>query len=84
MTVTSGRVVITPGEVKPYKVVLGHSRANDSEHAVATVREGEAFIRSELPAGPAGAFAFGGPRETPFLPGAPLAEAVAEDARPPL
>jgi hypothetical protein len=64
MTVTSGRVVVTPGEVKPYKVVLEHARTNDTEHAVATVREGEAFIRSELPAGPAGAFAFGGGRKT--------------------
>ncbi|MEA2998912.1 MAG: hypothetical protein QOH04_3252 [Sphingomonadales bacterium] len=65
MTVTGGRVVVTPGEAQPYKVVLEHEQTNDTEHPVATVSEGEVYIRSKrlLPAG--AAFDFGGPRESP-------------------
>ena len=64
-TVTGGRVVVTPGEALPYKVVLEHAEANDSEYAFATMREGEAFIRSELPAIPGGLFDFDAARATP-------------------
>jgi hypothetical protein len=63
MTVTGGRVVVTPGEAQPYKVVLEHEQANDTEHPVATVSEGEIYIRSKRPR-PA-AFDFGGSRESP-------------------
>lgn len=63
--VTGGRVVVTPGEVLPYKVVLEHAEANDTEYAFATMREGEAFIRSELPAMPSDLFHFGPARATP-------------------
>ena len=40
------RVVITPGEEQPYKVVLEHGEDGSSEHPVATIREGEALIRA--------------------------------------
>jgi hypothetical protein len=49
MAATSGRVVVTPEQIQPYKVVLEHAHSNDTEHAVASVREGEAIIRSEVP-----------------------------------
>jgi hypothetical protein len=41
-----GRVVLTPGEELPYKVVLEHE-SGTTEHPVATIREGEAFIREK-------------------------------------
>jgi uncharacterized Zn-finger protein len=65
--VTGGRVVVTPGEVQPYKVVLEHAHMNDTEHAFGSMREGEAFIRSEMPVVSEGAF-FGaaGAREAPW------------------
>lgn len=63
--VTGGRVVVTPGEVLPYKVILEHAEANDTEHAFATMREGEAFIRSELPAMPPGPSNFSAAWATP-------------------
>jgi hypothetical protein len=63
MTVTGGRVVVTPGEAQPYKVVLEHEHTDDTEHPVATVSEGEIYIRSKRP--PGAAFGFGGPRESP-------------------
>jgi hypothetical protein len=59
-------MLVTPGAAQPYKVVLEHKQTGDTEHAVGTMREGEAFIRSELPARPAGAFPFGSGRETSF------------------
>lgn len=46
----SGRVVRTPDEAMPYKVVLHHDGKADSEHQVASVRAGEALIRESLPA----------------------------------
>jgi hypothetical protein len=80
MTVTRGRLVVTPGEAQPYKVVLEHGQAKDTERAVATAREGEALIRAELPFGPAEAFPFGSGRETPFVlaprPAGPVPEDV--------
>lgn len=48
----SGRVVLTPDEQLPYKVVLQHEDNADSEHEVASVRAGEAMIRENLPAPP--------------------------------
>jgi hypothetical protein len=79
MTATGGRMVLTPGEVQPYKVVLEHAQSNDTEHAFATMREGEAFIRSELPVTPAAAFDFGAGslRKSPALPGAEQAPNLA-------
>jgi hypothetical protein len=66
MAVTGGRVVVTPGEAKPYKVVLEHEQSNDTEHPVSSVREGEAFIRSERAVAAVGAFHFESARETPW------------------
>jgi hypothetical protein len=65
MSVTGGRVVVTPGEALPYKVVLEHEQTNDTEHPVSTVSEGELYIRSRRPLPAAGAFDFGGLRESP-------------------
>ena len=49
----AGRVVLTPQEKLPYKVVLEHEgETADSEHQVASVRDGEALIRDNLPAQP--------------------------------
>jgi hypothetical protein len=63
MTVTGGSVVVTLGAVKPYKVVLEHAQTNDSEHPIATVREGEALLRSALPAAAVPAFSLGATRD---------------------
>jgi hypothetical protein len=52
MAATSGRIVKTPTKKKPYKVVLNHEGAADSEQAVETMREGEALIREETPTPP--------------------------------
>jgi hypothetical protein len=49
MAVICGRVCRTPGEEKPYKVVLEHEDHHISEHPVATVREGEEMIRRSTP-----------------------------------
>lgn len=49
----SGRVVLTPEEPLPYKVVLQHKDGADSEHEVGSVRAGEAMIRDNLPEPPA-------------------------------
>ena len=48
----AGRVVLTPEGALPYKVVLEHEGQADTEHEVATVREGEALIRENLPEPP--------------------------------
>jgi hypothetical protein len=66
MTVTGGRVVVTPGEAQPYKVVLEHEPTGDTEHPVSTVSEGEILIRSKQPLP---AIGFGGSRESPSGPG---------------
>lgn len=52
MPVRNGRVVITAGAEKPYKVVFEHEPTGFSEHPVSTVREGEALIRQRLPGAP--------------------------------
>lgn len=49
MVVLGGRVVQTPGEEKPYKVVLEHERNGTSEHPVASIQEGEALIKEKSP-----------------------------------
>lgn len=43
-----GRVVLTPAEQHPYKVVFRVGERTVAEHPVPTVREGEALIRREL------------------------------------
>lgn len=48
----SGRVVLTPDDELPYKVVLEHENAADSEHEVASVQAGERLIRDNLPTPP--------------------------------
>jgi hypothetical protein len=53
MAATRGRIVQTPTEKKPYKVVLEHEGGTDTERPVSTMREGEALIRLETPAPPA-------------------------------
>jgi hypothetical protein len=47
MVATRGWVVQTLTREKPYKVVLEHEGAADTEHPVSTMREGEALIRLE-------------------------------------
>lgn len=44
----SGRVVITPNEEHPYKVVFKLGERILSEHPVPTVRDGEVLIRQQL------------------------------------
>ena len=46
------QIVLTPNEDLPYKVVLKHEEGTSIEHGVATIREGEEFIRQNLPAEP--------------------------------
>ena len=48
----SGRVVLTPDDELPYKVVLEHENKADSEHEVASVQAGERLIRDNLPTPP--------------------------------
>lgn len=47
-----GRIVQTPSEAQPYKVVLQDHRGVETEHPFSTVKEAEAFIRSKTPAPP--------------------------------
>ena len=47
--VTRGRVVRTPAEAQPYKVVLEHAYGGETEHPFPSMKAGEAFIRSETP-----------------------------------
>lgn len=63
MSAKKGRVVRTPTEAEPYKVVLEHEVGKDTEHAVSTIREGEALIRSETPAPPERDSSYDRPRE---------------------
>jgi hypothetical protein len=50
--IVSGRIVQAGGSSEPYKVVLTHEDGHTSEHPCATMREGEAFIRSVIPSQP--------------------------------
>ena len=52
MSAIRGRVVRTPTKAKPYKIVLEFAGSDDTEHPVATMREGEALIRTRLPGRP--------------------------------
>jgi hypothetical protein len=49
MTIGCGRVVVTPNEPKPYKVVLEHDGGSFSEHPGGTVGEGEEMIKRSSP-----------------------------------
>jgi hypothetical protein len=48
MRVTGGQIVLTRGQELPYKVVLQYEWGDQTEHPTATVRQGEAMIRSRL------------------------------------
>ncbi len=53
MSIIGGRVVKTPSQNKPYKVVLEHDGATpDTEHPVDSIREGETLIREKSPSPP--------------------------------
>ena len=45
-----GRVVRTPGDSRPYKVIFSAEQVLISEHPVSSVREGEALIRAKCDA----------------------------------
>jgi hypothetical protein len=49
MSSTSGRVIRRPGADLPYIAVLAHHGSECSEHAFATMREAEAFIKRNTP-----------------------------------
>lgn len=49
MLLRSSQIVLTPSDSKPYKVVLLCETRGWSEYPVATIREGEALIRGNLP-----------------------------------
>jgi hypothetical protein len=49
MSSERGRIVHTPGSDLPYKAVLTHDAGEDTEHAFATMREAEAFIKRNTP-----------------------------------
>lgn len=49
MPIVSGRIVIDRGGEQPYKLVLRHEPPATSVHAVATIREGEAMLRTLIP-----------------------------------
>ena len=50
--VVSGRMVQAGGPDQPYKAVLTYEDGHTTERACATMREGEAYIRSVIPAPP--------------------------------
>jgi hypothetical protein len=52
MAAIRGRIVQTPGEDKPYKVVLEHEGGGNTEHPVSTMREGEVLIKRHTPTPP--------------------------------
>ena len=47
MSSTCGRIVRAPGADLPYKVVLTHHGRDETTQSFATMREAEAFIRSD-------------------------------------
>lgn len=49
MSSTEGRVVYVPGAELPYVVILAHHRGGSSEHAFATMRQAESFIKWNTP-----------------------------------
>ena len=52
MSSMAGRVVGTPGSSMPYKAILSLEGGKSTEHAFATMREAEAFIRRNTPPPP--------------------------------
>jgi hypothetical protein len=49
MSSTTGRVIRRPGAALPYAAVLSHHGGEPTEHAFATMREAEAFIKRNTP-----------------------------------
>jgi len=49
MSSTSGRIRHVADAVLPYVVVLKHPRSETTEHAFASMREAEAFIKRNTP-----------------------------------
>ena len=49
MGIVAGRIVKTPTEPQPYKVILEYDGAQTLEYPVASVREGETLIREKTP-----------------------------------
>lgn len=49
MSSERGRIVQTPGSDLPYTAILTHDAGRDTEHAFATMREAEAFIKRNTP-----------------------------------
>jgi hypothetical protein len=49
MSSTAGRVMRVAGADLPYMVILSHHASEASEHAFATMREAEAFIKRNTP-----------------------------------
>lgn len=45
---TKARVIVTPAGPQPYKVVFDDESGGTAEHPVASIKEGEALIRSML------------------------------------
>lgn len=54
MSSERGRIVHTPGSDLAYKAILTHDTGEDTEHAFATMREAEAFIKRNTPVPAAG------------------------------
>ena len=52
MSSTAGRIVGTSDNEMPYKVILSLEDGETTEHAFATMREAEAFIRRNTPRPP--------------------------------
>ena len=44
-----GKIVHEPGSDLPYKAILTHDAGEDTQHAFATMREAEAFIKRNTP-----------------------------------
>ena len=49
MSSERGRIVHAPGSKLPYKAILSHDAGEDTEHAFATMRQAEAFIKRNTP-----------------------------------
>ena len=49
MSSTAGRITHVAGAERPYVVVLSHHASDATQHAFATMREAEAFIKRNTP-----------------------------------
>ena len=49
MSSTAGRIGLLPGAERPYVVTLAHQTSVATEHAFATMREAEAFVKRNTP-----------------------------------